>query len=123
MIKKFLVPLNHNESLIYLTMSQKKIPALEINNSWSCYDNIENYEKMKKYYLMAISECEVNADNSIEEFTTPLEKMNVKTTTDDCGMCIEKNSKECITLNCRSHHVCKECYIKLYDKPCPFCRL
>jgi hypothetical protein len=28
-----------------------------------------------------------------------------------------------ILLNCFFHYCCIDCYIKVYDKPCPICRL
>ena len=38
-----------------------------------------------------------------------------------CKICYD-DDKTCITMNCLNHYVCTDCYIKLYDKPCPFCR-
>ena len=36
---------------------------------------------------------------------------------------IMNKNKKCIPVNCFSHNICIECYVKLYDKPCPICRL
>lgn len=37
----------------------------------------------------------------------------------DCGVCLEEKIN--INLNC-GHCVCGECYLKLLNSPCPFCR-
>jgi hypothetical protein len=36
-----------------------------------------------------------------------------KSKIDECGICLEENT-ECIMLNCFTHYICIECYIKLY---------
>ena len=38
----------------------------------------------------------------------------------ECGICF--NTELHLNLNC-GHCVCKDCYLKLFDDPCPFCRL
>jgi hypothetical protein len=38
----------------------------------------------------------------------------------ECGICF--NTALHLNLNC-GHCVCKDCYLKLFDDPCPFCRL
>ena len=39
----------------------------------------------------------------------------------DCPVCLD--TKICIMLNCFEHYICSDCYVELYDKPCPVCRL
>lgn len=41
----------------------------------------------------------------------------------DCCVCYDE-SVECLLLDCNinSHSLCDDCYLKLYDKPCPICR-
>ncbi len=132
----------------YYLMAIDKGNSYAMYNLGFYYHYIEqNYDLMKKYYLMAIKKGNLDAENNIKKLTTSLERyvlyteMNIpfeedlsreiniyknklKTTLkiDDCGICIE-NNKECILLNCFAHYICKECYIKLHDNPCPFCRL
>jgi len=48
-------------------------------------------------------------------------KLN-KSIIDTCNICFEDN-QICVILNCINHYICTTCYINLYDKPCPFCRL
>ena len=38
----------------------------------------------------------------------------------ECGICF--NTALHLNLNC-GHCVCKDCYLRLFDDPCPFCRL
>ena len=40
---------------------------------------------------------------------------------DNCPVCLD--TKTCILLNCSAHYICSDCYIELYNKPCPVCRL
>ena len=139
---------NYDKMKEYYLMAIEKGILDAMNSLGLYYENIEkNYDKMKKYYLMAIQKGHSNAKKDIIKITTPLEryilykekdipfeeeitngihiynnKLNKFSKIDECGICIE-NNKECILLNCFGHYVCKDCYIKLYDKPCPFCRL
>jgi hypothetical protein len=41
----------------------------------------------------------------------------------DCGVCLEDKilQKDIIFFRC-SHNICKECYVKLMKRLCPFCR-
>ena len=42
--------------------------------------------------------------------------------TDDCPICLDENVL-CIPVTCSAHFICTDCYTKIYDKPCPICRL
>jgi TPR repeat protein len=109
------------------------------------YEKIEDYENMKKYYLMAIKLENTDAIHALKKKVTPLElyllfkKENIEYTDpltkeiqiylnklllskiDECGICLETNN--CILLNCFRHYICTSCYIKFYDKPCPYCKM
>lgn len=39
-----------------------------------------------------------------------------------CEICLSDNEKKCIPVNWCYHYVCTDCYMQLYDRPCPFCR-
>lgn len=41
----------------------------------------------------------------------------------ECGVCLADGPVTCIPFNWCMHYVCLTCYPKLWDKPCPFCRL
>jgi TPR repeat protein len=41
----------------------------------------------------------------------------------ECGVCLSDGPVTCIPFNWCMHYVCLTCYPKLWDKPCPFCRL
>ena len=113
------------------------------------YKGIEkNYEKTKEYYLMAIQKGNTFAMNNIKIITTPLEryilfkkhnipfneeitkeihiynnKLKTSSKDDICEICMKDEQQKCILLNCFFHYICINCYLRLYDKPCPFCRL
>ncbi len=132
----------------YYLMAIDKGDPNAMGNLGYYYQNVEkDYDLMKRYYLMAIKKGNLDAENNIKKLTTSLEryvlytemdipfkeklskdiniyknKLKTSSKIDDCNICIE-NNKECILLNCFAHYICKQCYIKLYDKPCPFCRL
>ena len=38
----------------------------------------------------------------------------------ECGICYDEKLN--INLHC-GHCVCTDCYVRLYTKPCPFCRI
>ncbi len=40
-----------------------------------------------------------------------------------CDVCMADGELECIPVNWCMHYVCISCYLMVYDKPCPFCRL
>lgn len=40
-----------------------------------------------------------------------------------CDVCMSDCEIECIPVNWCMHYVCISCYLMVYDKPCPFCRL
>lgn len=42
----------------------------------------------------------------------------LKNKIDNCNICYNENK-----LNSFCHYVCDNCYIKLYNEKCPFCRL
>ena len=114
--------------------------------------NIHNHTLMKKYYDIAIKECKnsqalndmlkyyseteknprmmwhyynngirlkFNVDNSIiiKYINSKLVSAEKK---DDCMICYEE--KDMYFSNCENHAMCKDCSIKLYLKPCPYCR-
>ena len=137
----------------YDKMKEYYLMAIEKDNSTAMYNlghyyqTIKiNYDKMKKYYLMAIKKGHFNAMYNLKMKTSTLEryilyeqhnisfdeeltkdihiyKNKLKISKNDtCGICMEDN-KQCILLNCFFHYVCTGCYIKLYNKPCSFCRL
>jgi TPR repeat protein len=40
-----------------------------------------------------------------------------------CDVCMSDGEIECIPVNWCMHYVCVSCYLMVYNKPCPFCRL
>jgi len=116
------------------------------NLGYYYYNVVKNYDLAKKYYLMAIKLGNSDANHNIKLITTPIERyillnnngieFNEEITrdihiyenklkmskVDKCGICLEKD-KTVILLNCFFHYCCQSCYVKVYNKPCPFCRL
>lgn len=41
----------------------------------------------------------------------------------ECGVCLSEGPVPSVPFNWCMHYVCLTCYPKLWDKPCPFCRL
>jgi hypothetical protein len=118
-----------------------------MNNLGYYYENIEkNYDLAKKYYLMAIDKGNLASKDNIKQLTTILEryvlfkKNNIEfdeeinkdihifnnkiknySVKEECKLCY--NVHECIPLSCFCHRTCIDCYVQIYNKPCPFCRL
>ena len=137
----------------YDKMKKYYLMAIELNNSLAMYNfaiyyqyTEKNMDNAIKYYLMAIKLNNLKAVANLKEITTPLQryiyytKNNIpfneevtndihiynnklkKSIIDTCNICFENNQK-CILLNCHGHYTCTDCYINIYDKSCPFCRL
>jgi len=72
-----------------------------IKNLGIYYKDIEqNYDMMKKYYLMS-----------------KLKSTNIE---DECKVCYE--NKKMYYTSCNRHYICNECSVKLFEKKCPMCR-
>ena len=72
-----------------------------IKNLGIYYKDIEqNYDMMKKYYLMS-----------------KLKSTNIE---DECMVCYE--NKKMYYTSCNRHYICFECSVKLFEKKCPMCR-
>ena len=100
-IEGYLYNLNKFESLNYLNEN--------INN-----DEIENKELfMKNIELFKKNSCFLILQNKINLF----EKLNHY---GECNICFDEN-KLLIDIIC-SHCFCVDCYKKIYNKNCPFCR-
>ena len=124
--------------------------ALEALGDIYNYDE-HNKEEAIKYYTKAISLGNFDAYKELKQIANQLEiynifeKHNIKyneqmtkktekavqiyqnkikylSRTVDCPVCLDENIL-CIPVTCSAHFVCTDCYIKIYDKPCPVCRL
>jgi tetratricopeptide (TPR) repeat protein len=138
---------NYDLAKKYYLMAIKLDNAEAMNNLGFYYYNIvKNYDLAKEYILMAIKLGESNAKQNIKLITTPIERyillnnngieFNEEITrdihiyvnklklskVDKCGICLEED-KTVILLNCFFHYCCQSCYVKVYNEPCPFCRL
>jgi len=142
----------HFTEINYDKMKKYYLMAIELNNSNAMnnlatyYKNINDKNNAINYYLMAIKLNHSNAVNTFKELTTPLQRYiyytnnNIpfdetitndihiynnklkKSINDMCYICFE-DDKTCVLLRCHGHYTCTDCYINIYDKPCPFCRL
>ena len=97
-------------------------------------------------YLAAIEKGNEYAMNNLTVITTPLKRYKlymeknikyeepktkeiklyenkVKYTSKELKCCVCLYTKKCILLGCFAHYICVDCYVELYDKPCPVCRL
>ena len=137
---------NYPEAAKYYMMAIEKGNSFAMKNLGNYYNFIEeNYPKAIKYYIMAFRNNNNNALKHLKEITTPLKRYKLFTDNDidytepidkdiqfyknklkntskltDCPVCLE--SKNCVLLNCFAHYICTDCYIELYNKPCPVCR-
>jgi tetratricopeptide (TPR) repeat protein len=137
---------NYPEAIKYYMMAIEKGNDMAMKNLGNYYNFIEeNYPKAIKYYIMAFRNNNNNALKHLKEITTPLKRYKLFTDNDidytepidkdiqfyknklkntsklaDCPVCLE--SKNCVLLNCFAHYICTDCYIELYNKPCPVCR-
>jgi len=136
----------------YYTMGaeQNYDEALEALGDIYNYDE-HNKEEAIKYYIKAISLGNTGAYNELKNIANQLEIYNIfvkhkityneKMTkqnekalqiyqnkikylsrTVDCPVCLDENVL-CIPVTCSAHFICTDCYVKIYDKPCPVCRL
>lgn len=122
--------------------------SLAMYNLGRFYNHIEkNNELSKKYYIMAIQkDNDDDAFESLHKITTPLEryllfkennikfdeemdneihkyknKINKYSEEAECPVCLE--TAKCIPMSCFFHVVCINCYTKIYNEPCPVCRI
>ena len=95
------------------------------------YQDIDNYEEMKKYYLMAINyncansmnnlgvyykNIENNYDEMKKYYTMLLKSANIER---ECIIC--NDHKQMYYTSCNKHYMCNDCSILLFDKPCSYC--
>ncbi len=137
---------NYTEANKYLKMSVEKGDSDAMCNLGFYYEYIENnYPEAIKYYLMAIEKGNDYAMDNLKMITIPLErymlfeKHDIAYTEnhgdiqiyknklkyskiDDCGICLVEKV-QVIQLSCFGHFCCTDCYPKVYNKKCPFCRL
>lgn len=87
----------------------------ELENITSHLEMINLFEKNNIQY---------NCDDPKKNNSLQIYKNKIKylSRTSECPVCLNDNLL-CIPVNCSAHFVCTECYIKIYDKPCPVCRL
>jgi len=138
---------NYDKMKEYYLMAIKLNEPAAMFNLAMYYQTIEiDHDKMMEYYLMAIKLNHTDAIVNLNKITTAIQRyiyykkndivFNEAVTNDihiynnklknskidTCYICFEEN-QQCILLNCYGHYTCTICYINIYDKPCPFCRL
>jgi len=117
----------------YYLMGINKGNTNAICNLGTYYKKVEkNYDEMKKYYLMAIDkgdktamynlakyyrDIEKDHNNAAKYITMLLKSANIQ---EDCIVCYEH--KQMYYTRCNRHYICNDCFIILFDKPCPYCR-
>ena len=137
---------NFKEMMKYYSMAIDLYHTDSMNNLGTYYYSINNFYKSKEYLLMAIENGHERAKINICIITHKLERYilyslkNIvfneelsddihiynnklkKSIIDQCPVCLEDN-KTCILVRCFCHYICNICYIQLYNKACPVCRL
>ena len=136
---------NNEEAKKYYLMAIEKGNSKAMYNMGLLLHNNNQLEEAKKYYLMAIEKDNSKAMYNIKKIITPLEcyylyekhnipfteektrdmhifknKISLLSKDDNCPICYEHS--KCIPLEC-CHYLCITCYVKLYEEPCPVCRL
>ncbi len=136
----------------YLKSFEEKFKQASYSLGYLYQNYIHNYTLMKKYYDIAITECNhSDALNEMIKYYYEIDKnptlmwsyynqgvkSKIKINTsiiinyivsklvsaekkDDCMICYEE--KDMYFSNCENHSMCKDCSIKLYLSPCPYCR-
>lgn len=136
----------------YYTMGAELNYSEAIEALGDIHNYIENNKNDAiKCYVKAISLGNFNAYKELEQIANQLEifcifeknkidyndKMTIKNSkdiqiyknkikhiskNDDCPICLNENV-HCIPVTCSAHFICTDCYTKIYNKPCPICRL
>ena len=140
------IELNYDKMIKYYLMAIEQNHTNAMFNLGIYYENIDNNYMAIKYYLMAIKLNHTNAKQYLKRITSSLQryiyynKHNIPfdeiitndihiynnklkiSKKDKCNICFEDDII-CILLNCFYHYTCSDCYIQIYNKECPFCRL
>ncbi len=133
------INLNNSDSMINyanLLIKENKIEeakkyyfmSIQLNNITAINNYLIIEESILKQYNDLINFTSEIAINHINKIKNNLDiiiynnKLKYTSKIDYCNICLEDN-KVNILLNCFCHYICKDCYINLYDKPCPYCKI
>lgn len=142
---------DYDQAKKYYLMAVEYSDSDAMYNLGNYYKEIEhNIPKALEYYIMAHNNNDSDALDIIKEIATPLErylickeynlpyveknatlkndiyiyenKLKYASQIMKCPICL-MDDKQCLMLRCFAHHVCNECYSKVYLSSCPLCRI